>query len=79
MKTAVFLIGYLCLGPIDDKKCINIASQYLYLDVPNCEIAKENIMTELDDIDSLILTCVPSDLIENYIKYRPEIILPEIK
>ena len=79
MKTAVFLIGYLCLGPVDDKTCINMASKYLYLDVPNCEIAKKNIVKELDDIEGLMLSCIPSDLIENYIKYRPELILPEVK
>jgi len=37
MKTVVFLIGYLCLGPVDDRKCVNIASQYIYPDVINCE------------------------------------------
>ena len=79
MKAAVFLIGYLCLGPVDDKKCINIASQYLFPDVPNCVTARRNIMEELDNIAGLSLQCVPSDLIENYIKYRPEVLLPENK
>jgi hypothetical protein len=79
MKTVVFLIGYLCLGPVDDKKCINMASEFLYLDVNNCEIARANISKELNDIEGLMLKCVPSDLIENYVEYRPNVILPSIK
>ncbi len=51
MKSVVFLIGYLCLGPIDDKQCVNMASQYLYQDVPNCQKAREDILDELDNID----------------------------
>ena len=79
MKTVVFLIGYLCLGPVDDRKCVNIASQDIYPDVINCEKARTGINKELDDIDGLLLQCVPSDLIENYIKYRPELLLPPLK
>jgi hypothetical protein len=79
MKTVVFLIGYLCLGPVDDKKCINMASEFLYPDVNNCEIARANISKELNDIEGLMLKCVPSDLIENYVEYRPNVILPSIK
>ena len=79
MKTVVFLIGYLCLGPVDDRKCVNIASQYIYPDVINCENARTGINKELDDIEGLFLQCVPSDLIENYVKYRPELLLPPLK
>ena len=79
MKSVVFLIGYLCLGPIDDKQCVIMASQYLYQDVPNCQKAREDILEELDNIEGLILTCVPSDLIENYVKYRPNVILPPLE
>tara|TARA_R100000697_G_C5460871_1_gene199694 strand:+ start:29 stop:268 length:240 start_codon:yes stop_codon:yes gene_type:complete len=79
MKTVVFLIGYLCLGPVDDRKCVNMASQFLYPDIVNCENARASIVKELDDIEGLLLQCVPSDLIENYVKYRPELILPPLK
>jgi len=78
-STVVFLIGYLCLGPVGDKQCINMASKFLYTDVNNCEIARESIMKELDDIEGLMLRCVPSDLIENYVKYRPQVILPPLE
>jgi len=79
MKTVVFLIGYLCLGPVDDTKCINMASQFIYPDVKNCEIARASISKELNDIEGLMLNCVPSDLIENYVEYRPKVILPSIE
>jgi len=77
--TVVFLIGYLCLGPVGEKQCVNMASKFLYADTNNCEIARESIMKELDDIEGLKLRCVPSDLIENYVKYRPEVILPSLE
>ena len=35
--------------------------------------------SSLDNIEGLILTCVPSDLIENYVKYRPNVILPPLE
>ena len=79
MKTVVLLIGYLCLGPVDDRKCVNIASQYIYHDVINCEHARKGINKGLDDIEGLLLQCVPSDLIENYVKYSPELLLPPLK
>jgi len=79
MKTVVFLIGYLCLGPVDDRKCVNMASQFIYPDVINCEKARASIVKELDDINGLLLQCVPSDLIENYVEYRPGLILPPLK
>jgi len=77
--SVVFLIGYLCLGPVEDKQCVNMASQFLYPDVQNCKTARASIMKELDDVEGLILTCVPSDLIENYVKYRPRVILPPLE
>lgn len=80
MNTAVvFLIGYICLGPVGDKQCVNMASQFLYPDVLNCQTARAGIMEELDNIEGLMLSCVPSDLIENYVKYRPNVILPPLK
>jgi len=36
-------------------------------------------MKELNDIEGLMLRCVPSDLIENYVKYRPQVILPPLE
>lgn len=75
----VFLIGYLCLGPVGEKQCINMASQFLYPDIFNCQTARDNIMEELDNAEGLILTCVPSDLIENYVKHRPQVILPPLE
>ena len=39
-------------------------------------IAKEEIYTELKDLTGLQLQCIPSDLIENYVEYRPEILNP---
>lgn len=77
--SVVFLIGYLCLGPVGEKQCINMASQFLYPDISNCQTARDNIMEELDNVEGLILTCVPSDLIENYVKYRPQVILPPLE
>ncbi len=77
--SVVFLIGYLCLGPVGEEHCVNMASKFLYPDVNNCETAKQSILKELDDIEGLMLRCVPSDLIENYVKYRPEVILPPLE
>jgi hypothetical protein len=47
--SVVFLIGYLCLGPVGDKQCVNMASQFLYPDVQNCQTARASIMEELDN------------------------------
>ena len=74
MNTAVFLIGFLCLGMPGAEKCHNIASKFLYIDQQNCEIAKREIYDELRNLDGLNLQCIPSDLIENYTIYRPEIL-----
>ena len=49
MSTAVFLIGYLCLGLPGDVECKNIASKFLYIGMQDCMIAKEEIYTELKD------------------------------
>ena len=76
MSTAVFLIGFLCLGMPGDEVCTNIASKYLYIGMQDCMIAKEEIYTELKDLTGLQLQCIPSDLIENYVEYRPEVISP---
>jgi hypothetical protein len=43
MSTAVFLIGYLCLGLPGDVECKNIASKFLYVGMQDCMIAKEEI------------------------------------
>ena len=75
----VFLIGYRCLGPVGDKQCVNMASQFIYPDLLNCQTARDQIMKELDDVEGLLLQCVPSDLIENYVKYRPQVILPPLE
>ena len=74
MNTAVFLIGFLCLGMPGAEKCHNIASKFLYIDQQNCEIAKREIYNELRDLQGLKLQCIPSDLIENYTIYRPQIL-----
>jgi hypothetical protein len=76
MSTAVFLIGYLCLGLPGDVECKNIASKFLYVGMQDCMIAKEEIYTELKDLTGLQLQCISSDLIENYVEYRPEILNP---
>ena len=74
MSTAVFLIGVLSLGMPGDEVCTNIASKYLYLDMENCLIARREIYSELSDLPGLQLQCIPSDLIENYTIYRPELL-----
>jgi hypothetical protein len=57
-------------------ECKNIASKFLYIGMQDCMIAKEEIYTELKDLTGLQLQCIPSDLIENYVEYRPEVISP---
>ena len=59
MSTAVFLIGFLCLGMPGDEVCTNIASKYLYLDMENCLIARREIYSELSDLPGLQLQCIP--------------------
>lgn len=76
MNTAVFLIGFLCLGLPGAEKCHNIASKYLYITMEDCVIAKNNIEYELKDLDGLALQCISSDLVENYTNYRPNVVDP---
>ena len=74
MSSAVFLIGFMCLGMPGAETCTNIASQFLYITMEDCQIARSEIMFELKDMTGLQLQCIQSDLIEAYTNYRPEIV-----
>ena len=74
MSTAVFLLGFMCVGMPGAEVCHNIASQFLYLTMQDCQIARAEILYELQDMSGLKLQCIKSDLIEAYTSYRPEVI-----
>ena len=40
----------------------------------DCQIARAEILYELQDMPGLTLQCIKSDLIEAYTSYRPEVI-----
>lgn len=79
MSSVVFLVGMLCIGPVEDQKCVNLASQYLYENIENCLIANQEIRKELGNIDGLSLTCVPSELIERFVEFRPSLKVPKVE